>query len=140
MPSKYTGGCLCGAVRYESNVEPVFAGNCHCKDCQRASGGPYTPAMFFPAAGVIVTGTTKVYQAVADSGNTIDRHFCPNCGSQLFTRLSAMPDLIGLRAGTLDDSSLYKPALDIYVSRASHWDFMDPKLPKFADAPPAPAR
>ncbi|HTR01492.1 MAG TPA: GFA family protein [Candidatus Acidoferrum sp.] len=136
MSIKYVGGCLCGAVRYETAADPAFTGNCHCKDCQRASGGPFTPAMFFPAAAVTISGTTKSYRSVADSGNTIDRHFCPECGSQLFTRLGAMPELIGLRAGTLDDASLFKPAIDIYVASAAQWDFMDPKLPKFATYPP----
>ena len=50
MESKYAGGCLCGAVRYATNAEPVFAGNCHCKDCQRSSGGAFVPAMLFSAA------------------------------------------------------------------------------------------
>jgi len=135
MTAKYTGGCLCGAVRFATDAEPVFTGNCHCKDCQRSTGGPFTPAMFFPEAAVTVTGTTNSFRSLADSGKYIERCFCPTCGSQLFGRLEMLPGMLGLKAGTLDDASLYKPAVDIYVASAPHWDFMNPGLPKFDKAP-----
>jgi hypothetical protein len=135
MSVKFTGGCLCGAVRYETETQPLFTGNCHCKDCQRATGGPYTPAMFFPAAAVKITGSTTSFRSIADSGNYFDRHFCPTCGSQMFGTLQMMPDAIGLRAGTLDDTSLFTPAMDIYVASAAPWDCMNPALPKFAGPP-----
>ena len=135
MTAKYTGGCLCGAVRFATDAEPVFTGNCHCSDCQRSTGGPFTPAMFFPGSAVTVTGTTTSFRSLGDSGKYIDRCFCPTCGSQLLTRLEVLPGMLGLKAGTLDDPSLYKPAVDIYVASAPHWDVMNPDLPKFAKAP-----
>lgn len=135
MNAKYTGGCLCGAIRYSSDVDPVFTGNCHCKDCQRATGSAFTPAMFFSEPAVHITGSPAWYRSTADSGNTIDRGFCPTCGSQLFSKLQAMPGFFGLKAGTLDDSSLFKPAMDIYVRSAAHWDPMDAALPKHDAAP-----
>ena len=135
MSAKYSGGCLCGAVRFTANAEPMFTGNCHCKDCQRSTGGPFTPAMFFPADAVTVTGSTNSFRSLADSGKYIDRCFCPTCGSQLFSKLEMLPGMLGLKAGTLDDSSLYQPAVDIYVASASHWDHMNPALPKFDKSP-----
>ena len=135
MESKYTGGCLCGEVKYATNLEPDFAGNCHCKDCQRSSGGAYTPAMFFPEAGVSVSGEPKYFKSKSDAGRFIERGFCPNCGSQLFTKLEMMPGVLGIKAGTLDDASKFTPRLDFYVASAPPWDHMNPELPKRDKSP-----
>ena len=59
MSTAINGGCLCGAVRYECNAEPLFTGNCHCRDCQRASGGAYSPAMGVPTDALKITGEVK---------------------------------------------------------------------------------
>jgi hypothetical protein len=129
------GGCLCGTVRFETSAEPMFSGNCHCRDCQRSSGSAFTPAIFVPADSVWIQGTVKYFESKADSGNTIDRGFCPNCGSQLFTKLQMMPNVLGLRAGTLDAPENFEPTLDMYTASAPHWDHMNPALLKFPKAP-----
>lgn len=130
MSVKYSGQCLCGGVRYSVDVEPVFAGNCHCKDCQRSSGSAFIPAMIFNEKYVDVSGEVKYFESQADSGNIHKRGFCPNCGSQLFAWFSNMPGMLGIKAGTLDESSHYVPMLDFHVGSAVPWDFMNPKLPK----------
>ncbi|MDW5415259.1 GFA family protein [Iodobacter sp. CM08] len=135
MKSKYAGACLCGEVRYESDSEPAFSGNCHCKDCQRSSGGSFTPAMFFAEASVSISGAPKYFRSTGDSGRFIERGFCPSCRSQLFTKLEMMPGVLGIKAGTLDDASMFNPRLDFYVSSAQHWDHMDPRLPKSEKSP-----
>ncbi|MBN8744642.1 MULTISPECIES: GFA family protein [Thiomonas] len=135
MDQVLTGGCLCGAIRYKCQGEPVFSGNCHCRDCQRTSGSAFTPAMFYPEIAVKIEGNPKSYETTADSGNKIWRLFCPSCGSQLFSKLEMLPGMIGLRAGTLDDPSAFHPKLDFYTSSAPTWDFMNPQLPKFERAP-----
>jgi hypothetical protein len=134
MTQKYSGQCLCGEVTYSSNIEPVFAGNCHCKDCQRSSGGAYVPAMVFPEKDVIISGEVKYFESKADSGDTHQRGFCPNCGSQLFGRFSNMPGMVGIKAGTLNDTSNYVPMLDFYVKSTPHWNFMSPEIPKKQEA------
>jgi hypothetical protein len=132
-----TGGCLCGRIRYEAAGEPVFSLFCHCRDCQRQSGSAYNAAMRVPAAGFRVTrGAPKFYVKTADSGNTVSRAFCPECGSPLFLQVSARPDLVGIRVGTLDDPSIFRPEADIFVNSAQPWDHMDPALPKYATYPP----
>ena len=78
MHTKFTGACLCGAILYSSDTDPVFTGKCHCKDCQRATGSAYTPAMFFPEATVSITGSPSWYGSTADSGNTVERGFLPD--------------------------------------------------------------
>ena len=100
MAHPFTGGCACGAIRYEASIGPPMAGTCHCGDCQRASGGSVAPP--------------------------------------LFGKPSMMPDVVGIRAGSLDNPSLFQPSMDIYTSSAQSWDYMNPDLPKFPKAPEQP--
>ena len=135
MKTAFAGACLCSQVRYTCSARPLFMGNCHCRDCQRSSGGAYTPAMFFRLEAVAITGVVRYYRKQADSGHAIERGFCPDCGSQLFSRLERQPGLIGVRAGTLDDPALFKPAIDIFADSANHWDLLNPELPRAARSP-----
>jgi hypothetical protein len=132
MESKYSGRCLCGEISYSVDVEPLFAGNCHCKDCQRSSGSAFIPAILFPEQSVSVRGQPKYFETVSDSGSIHKRGFCSNCGSQLFARFNSMPGMLGIKAGTLDDPSNYVPKLDFFVASAAPWDFMNPEVPKKA--------
>ena len=136
MNSKYSGQCLCGAIRYSTDVEPLFSGNCHCSDCQRTSGGAFIPVMIFPEKDVVVSGEAKYFESVSDSGNLHKRGFCPNCGSQLFARLGSLPGMLGIKAGTLNETSHYVPRMDFYVASAAVWDCMNPDLPR----KPGPAK
>jgi hypothetical protein len=133
---KYSGGCSCGAVRYETSAEPVLQGNCHCHQCQRKTGSGYSATLFFPADAVSISGEFRRYASVGGSGNKVESGFCPQCGSQLFGQPAVMPGLLGVRAGTLDDTSLYKPSANIFVSSAAPWDHLDPSLPSFPEMPP----
>ncbi|MEH6404217.1 MAG: GFA family protein [Sneathiella sp.] len=130
MNTKYSGQCLCGEISYSASVEPVFSGNCHCKDCQRSSGSAFIPAMIFPEKNVVVTGDVKYFESKADSGEIHNRGFCSNCGSQLFSQFSNMSGMLGIKVGTLIDSTSYLPLFDIFVGSAAPWDFMNPELPK----------
>jgi hypothetical protein len=130
------GGCMCGAVRYECTADPMFMGNCHCRDCQQSGGAAYGAAIGVPQNAVKITGDVKYYESKADSGNMAKRGFCSNCGSRLFSLPPFAPDLIVIQAASLDDPSIFKPAMDIYTSSAQPWDHMDPALPKFPKMPP----
>jgi hypothetical protein len=116
MATPLTGGCLCGAVRYECSAEPVMTGNCHCRDCQRATGGTYASAVFVPRNAVTITGEVKYYDSTGDSGNIVSRGFCPTCSSRLFGKPAVMPEVMSIMAGSLDDPSNHKPAMDIYTA------------------------
>lgn len=135
-----TGACLCGAVKYRATSEPVITGNCHCRDCQRSSGSAYAPVFFVPAAALSIEGSVRYYESAGGSGLKVRRGFCPDCGSQLFAVAESMPGLISVRAGTLDDTSLYVPSADIFVSQAAAWDLIPEAALKFATLPPVPAR
>ncbi|MDH3445208.1 MAG: GFA family protein [Deltaproteobacteria bacterium] len=136
MAANITGGCVCGAVRYECSAEPVLTGNCHCRDCQKAGGGAFAPALGVPASALKITGKVKYYDTKADSGNVVSRGFCPECGARLFGKSNGMPDLQIVLAGSLDDPSSFRPGMDLYTSSAQPWDNMHAELPKFAKMPP----
>ena len=133
MAAPFSGGCTCGAVRYECSAEPLMMGNCHCRDCQRASGGPFVSIVAVPKDALKITGEVKYHEVKADSGDLIKRGFCGTCGSRLFGFPSA--PFVGVSAGSLDDPSWYRPSFDIYTSSAQPWDYMNPELPKFPKMP-----
>lgn len=133
--SEFKGCCLCGAVRYECSAEPVWSGNCHCRDCQRISGGGYVSTLFVPEDTVTITGEVKYFDKNGDSGHRVTRGFCPTCGSQVFGKPDILPGVLGIRAGSLDNPALYHPTMDIYTASAQPWDVMNPDLPKFPQLP-----
>lgn len=132
----FSGGCLCGAVRYEANAEPLMAGHCHCEDCRRSSGTGHASHLGVPEAGVSIRGETKGYPRPADSGHIVTRHFCPTCGAPVFSTNDAMPGVIFLRASSLDDLEVFKPQMHVYVSRAASWDRPGGGLSAFDVMPP----
>jgi len=133
----FSGGCLCGDVRYESTVDPQLAGHCHCIDCRKSSGTGHCTHVGIPRAAFEVTGEVKFYAHPADSGNMISRGFCPTCGCAIYSINSGMPELVFPRASSLDDPELIQPQVVVYASRAPSWDFVDPDLPSFPEMPPA---
>ena len=135
MKLPLTGGCLCGQVRYEIKAEPVSMANCHCRTCQKAVGAAYFPALFVRADSLKITGNIKEYASLADSGNTMYRAFCPECGTALFGRNSRFTDIRPVSAASLDEPACYSPQKDIWVSAAQSWDFMNPEIPKYTGNP-----
>jgi hypothetical protein len=136
MNIPFTGGCLCGAVRYECKAEPIVMGNCHCRDCQRASGTAFVGGILVSRDAVTIVGAVKYYNVKGDSGSIIGRGFCPICGSWLFSQ-PPVRELMGITAGCLDDPSGFQPSMDIYTASAQPWVYMNPDLPKYAKMPPS---
>ena len=138
MSTTYCGGCSCGAVRYECSAGPIMSVNCHCRDCQQASGSAYSADIIVPITGwKLLSGSPKFYEKRADSGNTVTRSFCGDCGSPLFVKEVAIPDIVTINVGSLDDPSRYSPTGDWWVSSAQPWDHMNPDLEKFDSQPDA---
>ena len=98
-----TGGCLCGAVRYEANAEPIFTAVCHCTHCQKQGGTAFTIVVAVPAPAFSMTGELKTYHDTGDSGQPVERRFCSECGSPVLTECAVMPGVVLIKAGTLDD-------------------------------------
>ncbi len=137
MEKILSGGCLCGSVRYEYSGEPKEATYCHCDDCRKATGGPYTVGVRIRADALrIVSGRVKGYTTTADSGNKITRQFCPECGSPLFTKAHAHPDLVWLKAGSLDEPQLIKPSYQTWTQCAVPWAYIKEDLPAFPKSGP----
>jgi hypothetical protein len=132
-----TGGCLCGKVRYEIAAEaPSAVRQCWRRVCQYFSGGGGTINAAFDNDAIRVSGETRVVTSIADSGAVMHRSFCPSCGMPLFSEAEPRPHLIIVRAGTLDDPNLAKPAAIIWTKSAPKWACFDPALPQFAEGPP----
>ena len=119
MAIQMNGGCACGSIRYECSAAPIASFNCHCRDCQRASGSAFAAAIALRASAVkVIGGEAKYHSVKAESGNMMSRGFCPQCGSPLFIKTSGRPELIVIQAASLDDPSAYQPALNIWTSSA----------------------
>ena len=128
----YQGKCLCGAVHYQADGPSAFMGNCYCADCQKESGAGHITAVAVPDAGMTISGLTSSYTKRADSGQSLTKFFCPVCGVTLFTRAEGLPGLALIRAGTLDDTSVVAPQVNMYVDSAPAWDRPDPIIHGFA--------
>ena len=140
MPDGFKGGCLCGAVRFESTADPQVVGHCHCVDCRKSSGTGHCTHVVIPEDAFTVTGEVTFYDRPADSGNMVSRGFCPNCGSPVYSRNWGMPGMVFPRASVLDDPDILAPGMVVYTSRAPSWDHMDPALPAFPEMPRGGAR
>ena len=136
MTRPYTGGCACGAIRYEISGEPIVMLDCQCRQCQRESGTGHASHVTFQAAEVKVAGKASTWDMVGDGGTKKRRAFCPTCGSPVYLTFAAMPDLFTVHAASLDDPGRYKPQMVFYGVRGHAWDRLDPALQKFDKMPP----
>lgn len=134
-----TGGCLCGAVRYRSEVAPLTTRQCWCRLCQYLGGGNSMVNACFPTSSFTIERGAEVlrdYVSTADSGNELHRRFCTLCGTPMFSEAAARPHLIFARVGTLDDPDIAKPVMAIWTAKAPVWACIDPELPQVEGQPP----
>lgn len=118
-----TGHCLCGAVSYSIDAEPMTVILCHCEDCRRSSGAAFSINAVFPREALTLRGAAlSTFETVGDdTGQKRERKFCGACGSQVMTDLAEMPEMAVMKAGTLDDPSVLTPELEIYTDSAHPW-------------------
>ena len=136
VSTPFTGGCACGAIRYECSAEPLMSLNCHCRDCQRITGSAYSTVVGVPAAKVLFTqGSPQYYETTGERETSVRHGFCPRCSSPLVALPSAYPAMMSLRAGSLDDPSWVRPAAAIWTASAQPWDALNPAIPKFETQP-----
>lgn len=116
-----TGGCLCGQFRYELSGEPIAMFSCHCRDCQRITGGPYSPVVYMSKERFrVAQGELKYFCTQSDGGGANKRGFCPTCGARISGGES--DEAIGMLASSLDDPSMFIPSMHINVPDAQPWD------------------
>ena len=132
-----TGGCLCGEIRYEARGEILAAGLCYCSVCQRlAGGGPNYALLLSPFEISVIEGKTSVFRSAGGSGAMVERHFCGNCGAHLFGQGGAYADTLRIKAGSLDNPSLFQPMAQLWTSSAQSWHHLNPNLQTFERNPP----
>ena len=130
MTLPFTGGCVCGAIRYECSAEPTRMFKCHCRDCQHVGGGPYAPVVYVPKSGFKITrGALRHHRTESRRGGHNLRGFCGECGSRVTGGESDRG--VGVTAGSLDDPTLFRSQMDIHVVDAQPWDPLDPQTPDF---------
>src|SRR5215212_5681961 len=122
-PKPITGRCLCGAVTYSVDAEPVVQAVCHCTDCQRQTGNPFSVIVGVPRAALNVEGSTLASFATTgdDHGTDTNRSFCSACGSPVFSIAAVLPEMAFIKAGSLDDASWLEPAAEVWTSSAQPW-------------------
>jgi hypothetical protein len=130
------GGCYCKAVRYSTEGEAVFKGQCHCRECQYGSGGGANIIMAVPEAGFKYTaGEPKTFMR-SDLDNPVTREFCADCGTQVVSRAPSLPGTVIIKVGTLDDPSQYgDPQVAIFTIDKQSFHHIPEGLPSFERTP-----
>ncbi|WP_439815615.1 GFA family protein [Zavarzinia sp. CC-PAN008] len=137
MVAPFTGGCMCGKVRYRVDAEPMMFAFCHCRECRYVSGGEPASVVVVPREAFHITaGEVRNYRSQAKSGNFVTRKFCPDCGTPLFSDVEAMPAIWVVKAGSMDDDSWLTPALTVWTDTAAPWAHRPAGLPEFPENPP----
>ncbi len=127
MEPPYTGGCQCGAVRYEITAKPLTLYACHCTDCQKQSASAFGMTFRIKGESLEITkGTTREWHTVADSGNAKVAHFCGDCGTRLYNAPARHPGALSIKAGTLDDTSWLQPVGSVWTRSAQPWVAVPP--------------
>jgi hypothetical protein len=132
---RFSGGCLCGGVRYEATGEPTLAGYCCCVDCRKASGSGFIPFMGFPASAVRFTGETATYASMSARGGEALRNFCPSCGGLVFGGKVGEATSHTIYAGSLDEPSRFRPTVAIFSRDRPAWVILPPGLTVFDTLP-----
>ena len=136
MLKHLSGGCACGAIRYECDAEPMFMWICHCRECQRSSGGGGAVNVVLPRAAVRFTqGEPRYSPRIGTSGERTWRGFCPDCGSPLAARADLIPQIQGLSAASFDDPAQFRLVAHIWTASAQPWDYLPSTVPAIAGTP-----
>lgn len=106
---RYEGGCLCGKLRLVATGRPYRVGLCHCLDCRKHHGALFHASAIFPAEAVAITGESRAYEG---------RHFCPACGSSVFSRSG---DEVEVNIGALDAIDQFTPTYELWTIRREGW-------------------
>ncbi|MEQ8692341.1 MAG: GFA family protein [Pseudomonadales bacterium] len=132
---EYEGGCHCGSVRYRCANSPELTFYCHCRDCQRTTGSPFSMELMIAKEGFHLQGEMEAYVITGDSGKPVTRWFCSACGSGIYLEADSDPDSLFLKVGSLDDASWVQPEMHIYTAAKQPWTKIDDGLPQYEGMP-----
>ncbi|HXQ45206.1 MAG TPA: GFA family protein [Caulobacteraceae bacterium] len=130
------GGCLCGALRFEVDGEPLFQGYCFCADCKKASGSGFVPFMGFAASSVRISGPARQFRCASFRGGESVRNFCPACGGLVFGGIVGEDEQHTIYAGALDDPSGFEPSVAIFGRDKPDWMVLPEGITVFETMPP----
>lgn len=116
-----TASCSCGQLVVKVDGEPQRISVCHCLACQRRTGSTFGFQARFSRENVEIEGASTAYERVAESGNTIEFHFCPRCGSTVFYRLEGLPDAVVVPIGAFADPQFSPPNVSVYEVSKHPW-------------------
>jgi len=116
-----TGGCHCGKIKFEAEVDPAAVGLCHCTDCQILSGSAFRSSVSARKEDFKLSGAPKVYVKTAESGNKRAQAFCPECGTHIYASAPVDPQVFNIRTGTIDQRSQLRPKRQIWCKSAQPW-------------------
>src|SRR5258708_33957287 len=132
IPTPFSGGCACGAIRYESTAEPLMMLHCHCRDCQQSSGGPFSSFVIVPTeAFKLLQGSLCVHPSPSHMGGKTHRGFCPECGSPIQVKPDSTPHIVAIRTPSSDGPSCLNLHVDVWTCGAQTWDQRNGALPEF---------
>ena len=116
-----SAGCSCGQLSLTTKGEPIRISMCHCLACQKRTGSAFGIQGRFPRQRVSVVGRSARYARIADSGNKVTFHFCPDCGSTVYYWLDGAADTIAVPVGAFADPTFPAPKISVYESRRHDW-------------------
>ena len=131
----FSGKYLCGKVNYNCYVKPKAIFNCHFEDCRRAIGSVFGTNLFVTEEEVKICGRLSSYTHKSDSGSTMTKMSCSNCGSLMFGRNSAKKNIMSIRAGTVIQLSLIKPEINVFMDSKVPSTSIDENIKKAARMP-----
>lgn len=117
----HRAGCRCGALSAVATGTPTRISVCHCLDCQKRSGSAFSAQVRFLETDVTITGESRMFETVGDSGRWARFHFCPTCGTTVFYRIEYFPDMVAIPLGVFDDPHAFTPTVSVYESRRHDW-------------------
>ena len=121
IPETLAGRGMCGAVHYAITEKPLADGLCHCDRCRSQSGSAFSTIIFAHRSAVTITGETPVFDDIGSSGLRVLRRYCARCGSPLTTEPDLTPDLLMVKAGTIDSNEWFHPVWELFVGRRRPW-------------------
>jgi hypothetical protein len=118
--------CRCGAVKLSLPEPSRLVVACHCIDCQRRTGAPFSVGAFYPAEAVTFSGTTKEFSRFGASGGKVQSYFCPDCGSTVYWRADRVPAMTGVAVGAMADPTFPPPVRSIFEQSKHAWVDVNP--------------